>query len=159
TSLRRAAQRATTRTGTRARAHWWPRSRRTTRQHSRRRPIAWDVINCTRARSEFLPNQLLQQPRLRHIREPLVATMAMIRKPRIIQSQLMQHGRVQIGNARAIDTRVITEVVGRAMRLPADDTAAGEPDAEAIRMMIAAVAILSAGRAAEFAAPEDERRI
>src|ERR1043166_5500339 len=43
--------------------------------------------------------------------------------------------------------------------LAALDAAAGEPDAEAVRMMIAAVAILGAGRAAKFAAPEDERRV
>src|SRR5713226_5690096 len=45
------------------------------------------------------------------------------------------------------------------MHLAPLDAAAGKPDAEAVGMMITAVATLRTRRPAELAAPEDERRI
>ena len=51
---------------------------------------------------------------------------------------------------------VEAELVGGAVDDAALDAAAGQPGAEALRMMVAAVA-LGAGRAAELGAPDDER--
>ena len=53
----------------------------------------------------------------------------------------------------------MAEGVGRAVAGAAADAAAGEPDGEAVGVMVAAVFALGGGRAAEFAGPEDERAI
>ncbi len=53
---------------------------------------------------------------------------------------------------------VEAELVGRAVDDAALDAAAGQPGAEALRMMVAAVA-LAPGRAAELRAPDDERLV
>ena len=57
---------------------------------------------------------------------------------------------------------VVAEVVGFAERHARLDAAAGQPDGEAARMMVAAVVgrrelALAVDRAAEFAAPDDQR--
>src|SRR5947208_3277831 len=71
----------------------------------------------------------------------------------------MQHGCMEVGGAATIDHGPVAEVVSRAVRLPAPDAAAGQPDAEPIRMMVAAVVVLRAWRPAELAAPEYQRRV
>src|SRR5439155_18794826 len=77
----------------------------------------------------------------------------------VVQPEKVQHGRMQIGDAATVHRRAVAEVVGGAVDLAALDTAPREPDAEAVGMVIAAVRSLGAGRAAEFAAPEDERGV
>ena len=105
------------------------------------------------------PSEPPQQLRLRHIRQPLVAPVPLVREPRVVEAELVQHRRVQVGDAAPIDGGAVAEVVGGAVNLATLDAAAGQPDAEAVGMVIAAVAVLGARRAAELAAPEDERRV
>ncbi len=76
----------------------------------------------------------------------------------MIQPEQVQHRRVQVGGAAAVGDGAITEVVGGAVDLAALDAAAGQPDAEPVGVMIAAVLVLGTRRTAELAAPEDQRR-
>src|SRR5690349_16052064 len=59
----------------------------------------------------------------------------------------------------AILDGVEAKFVGDAVGDAAFDAAAGEPDGETVDVMIAAIAALDAGRAAEFRAPDDERLV
>ena len=52
---------------------------------------------------------------------------------------------------------VVAEFVGRAVDRAALDAAAGQPDAEAVGIVIAAVAALRERRAAELAGEDDQR--
>ena len=63
---------------------------------------------------------------------------------------------MNVGDVVPILDRVEAELVGRPVGDAAADAAAGQPGAEAIRVMVAAVA-LRAGRAAELGAPDDQR--
>ena len=71
----------------------------------------------------------------------------------------MQDGRVQVVDVDFLLDRGEAELVGRSVCQAALDAAAGQPDAEAVVVVVAAVAPLARGRAAEFAAPEDQRVI
>ena len=71
---------------------------------------------------------------------------------------------VQDGGPHVIDgglaiDGLIAEVIGAAVGVAAFDAAAGHPDAEAVGIVIAAVAALREGRAAELTGPDDERGI
>ena len=54
-----------------------------------------------------------------------------------VQSELVQDGRVDVGDIVPIFDRVKSELVGRAMRHSSLDSAAGQPGAKCLRMMIA----------------------
>src|SRR5438105_1079127 len=71
----------------------------------------------------------------------------------------MKQGGMEIGRAAAIDRGVVAKIVGGAVRLTALDPAPCQPDAEAVGMMVAPVAILTTGCSAELPSPEEERRI
>ena len=75
-----------------------------------------------------------------------------------IQTQLMQHGRMQVGDVVSVFDRMEAEFVGRAVNDSALHAAA-RPAAhgESIRMVIAAVGILEARRASELGADDDQR--
>ena len=66
---------------------------------------------------------------------------------------------MHVGHVVPILDGVEAEFVGRAVDDAAFDAAAGHPDAEAVRMMVAAVAVLRAGRAAELGGPDDQRLV
>src|SRR5439155_10871962 len=74
-----------------------------------------------------------------------------------VESELLQHGGVQVGDVVTTVDRVEAQLVGGAVGHAALDAAAGQPGGEAVGMMIAAVAPLGAGGAAEFRAPNHER--
>ena len=73
-------------------------------------------------------------------------------QPARIQAHLMQDRRVNIGDVVAILHGVKAQFIGRSVSDPALHAATGHPDAEAVRMMIAAIAVLRARRAAELRA-------
>ena len=80
----------------------------------------------------------------------------------MIDSQAVQDRRVQIVDGHRVADDVVAEIVGLADRLTAFDAAAGHPDREAARMVVAAVVVggqfpLGVDSAAEFAAPDDQR--
>ena len=80
-------------------------------------------------------------------------------EPARVEAELVQDGGVDVGDVVAILDGVEAELVGRAVDDAALDAAAGHPDREAERMMIAAVVPLRAGRAAELGGPDDDRLV
>ena len=82
-----------------------------------------------------------------------------------IEAELRENQCLQIADADGIFSDVVAEFVGLAVNLSALDATARHHHRERERMMIAAdeidarVVVLLHGRAAEFAAPDDQRRI
>ena len=111
-----------------------------------------------------------------HIGQPEAPSLILVRQPFVIQSEQMQDRRLQIVDVdrsrrerRLIRTDrlamlvgdVIAVVIGAPVGEAALDAAAGQPDREAARMVVAAVAVLGQfalriARAAELAAPDDQ---
>src|SRR5947208_2466991 len=75
-----------------------------------------------------------------------------------IQSELMQHRRVNIGDVVAVFDGMEAEFVGCAVGDAAFDTAAGQERGETLRVMIAAGAF-GAGGSAKLGSPDDNRVI
>src|SRR6185437_841400 len=83
---------------------------------------------------------------------------------RVIDTQAVQQGRLHVMNGNRIGNDVVGKVVGFAQDRTALDAAAGKPHRKTARVMIAAVIgvckmALAVNRAAELAAPYDERVI
>src|SRR6185369_5436535 len=76
-----------------------------------------------------------------------------------IEPELVEHGRVEIGDVVALLDRVEAELVGRAVGDAALHSAARQPAAEAEGVVVAAVGPLRAGRPSELRAPDDERLV
>src|SRR6266851_1798474 len=72
-----------------------------------------------------------------------------------IESELVQNGRMDIGNVVAALDSVETQFVGRAVYDASLDTAAGQPGGKAVRMMVPAVSALRPWCSAELGAPSD----
>ena len=82
----------------------------------------------------------------------------------MVEAQEVQDRGVPIAEVDGVFDDVVGEIVGLAVDRAAFDAAAAHPDGEAARMMIAAVVLLRQAalridRAAEFAAPDDERLV
>ena len=80
-------------------------------------------------------------------------------EPARVEAELVQHGGVDVGDVVAVFDGVEAELVGRAVGDAPLDAAAGHPDREAERMVVAAVGSLRAGRAAELGRPDDDRLV
>ena len=80
-------------------------------------------------------------------------------EPARVEAELVQERGVDVGHVMTIFDGVEADLVGRAMDDAALDPAAGHPDREAERMMVAAVAALRAGRSAELGRPDDDRLV
>ena len=92
--------------------------------------------------------------------------METVRETQVIDAELIQDRRVKIVDVNGIAHDGPADLVRLAVYLPAFDPAAREQHGECVRVMIAtgdvlrvARAILAERRAAEFAAPHDERLI
>src|SRR5579883_3552319 len=72
-----------------------------------------------------------------------------------IEAELVQDGGVDVGDVVAILDGVEADLVGRALHDTSLDPAAGQPGAETLRVVVAAIR-LGAGRPAELGAPDDE---
>src|SRR5262245_39233622 len=74
----------------------------------------------------------------------------------MVDSHEMQDRRVEIVHVDPVADRIPSELIGGPVHHPAFDTAARDPHGEAVRMVVAAVAV-SLGRwgAPELSAPED----
>src|SRR5207247_8997123 len=72
-----------------------------------------------------------------------------------VESQLAQHGGVDVGDVVAVLHGVEADLVSGPVHDAAFDAAAGQPGAEALGMMVAAVA-LRARRATELRAPDHD---
>ena len=80
----------------------------------------------------------------------------------VVDPQAMEDGGVQVTDVDRVVDDVVAEQIGLAVDHTALDPAPGEPDAEAARVMVAAVIgrcqrALAVDGAAEFAAPDDQR--
>ena len=91
-----------------------------------------------------------------HVRQAEIASGIAVGETCVIETQQMQHGRVQVVHWDAIFDGVISVVVGVAVGKAPFDTSAGQPDGEPLRIVISAVAALHNRCAAEFAAPNPD---
>lgn len=75
----------------------------------------------------------------------------------MVQTEQMQNRGVEVGHRDFLVLHIIAEFVRLAVRHTTADAATSQPDAEGVRMMIAAVCSLSCRSATEFGAKDDER--
>src|SRR2546422_899598 len=97
-----------------------------------------------------------------YVRQAIVSPLKLVRQLRVVDAETVQDGRVQVVNVDRLVDHVVAKLVRLAVRVAAPDAGAREPDGEAARMMVAAVVVggqrsLTVDRAAELAAPDDER--
>src|SRR5437764_2523311 len=78
-------------------------------------------------------------------------------QPVRIEAKLVQHSRVNIRYIVAVLDSVESKIVSPAVDDARFNAAAGHPDAESERMMIAPIAALRAGGSAELGGPDDNR--
>ena len=71
-------------------------------------------------------------------------------QPMRVETELLHDGRMDVSDVMAVFDGVEAEFVGGAVDDAPFDAAAGEPDGEAVDVMIAAVASLLTGGPAEF---------
>ena len=80
-------------------------------------------------------------------------------QPLVVDAEQVQHRRVQVVDLDLVLDGVVAVLVGRAVDRAALDAAAGQPDGEAERVVVAAVGALGERRPAELAAPDDQRLV
>src|SRR5262249_28265647 len=80
-------------------------------------------------------------------------------QPRVLDAEQVQHRRVQVVDLDAVFHHLVAPLVRLAVGHPALYAGAGEPDAEPVLIVVAAVVALGERRAPELAGPDDERRI
>ena len=84
----------------------------------------------------------------------------MVRQLGVIQPEQVQDRGVPVGHADAVLDGGVAELVGGAVDVPRLDAAAGQPDAEAVLVVVAAVRRSADDRQpAELAAPDDQRLV
>src|SRR5262249_47557575 len=71
----------------------------------------------------------------------------------VVEAELVQHGGVDVGDVMAVCDRMEADLVGGAVGQAALNSAAGQPDREAVRGMVAAGRPFRAGRAAKLPPP------
>ena len=76
-----------------------------------------------------------------------------------IQAQLVQNGRMNIGDVMTIFHGMETDFIGRPMRNPPLESRPGHPDRKPEDMMVAAIGTLGAWRATEFAGKNHQRLV
>src|SRR5258706_12885369 len=74
-----------------------------------------------------------------YVREPKVAAGVAIGKLFVVETEEAQHGRVQIVDMNRVFHGSETEFVRRSVNVTAFDTAGGEPDGEAIMVVVPAL--------------------
>ena len=91
-----------------------------------------------------------------HVGEAKVAAAETVGQLLVIEAQQMEHRRVEIINLALVLDGEVTDLVRGAVGGAAFHAAAGEPQAEAERIVVASVAALRERRAPELAAEDDE---
>ena len=94
-----------------------------------------------------------------HVGQPHVAAAEAEGQALVVDAEQVQHRGVQVVNLDLVLDGFVAVIVGGAVDRAAFDAAAGQPDGEAKRVVIAAVGPLGEGRAAELAGPDDQRRL
>ena len=93
-----------------------------------------------------------------NICQPHVASTEPIGQSFVVHSEEVEHCRVEVVDLDLVLDGMVAIVVGRAEDGAAFDAAAGQPDGESVRVVIAAVGALGHRRAAELATPDHESR-
>src|SRR5262249_9634515 len=96
-----------------------------------------------------------------YVRQSEAPSLKFVGKLRMVDPQAVQDGRVEIVHINRITDDVVAEIVGLAIGEPALDPTSGHPEAEAARMVVAAIVILRQRALrvhgpAELAAPDDQ---
>src|SRR5262245_34418300 len=93
-----------------------------------------------------------------HIGQAEVAALEPVGQSRVVETQEMEKGGVEVVDMNPILDDLESQLIGLAICDPGLDTAAGQPHREGIGMMIAAVraAALHHGSPAEFASPDHQ---
>ena len=92
-------------------------------------------------------------------RRPFVPSVVQIRQPLVIHADEMEDGRVNVVNVRPIFNCAQPDLIGLANDGAGFDGAAGHPNSEALRIVIAAFAFFIEGSAAKFAGPDHQRAV
>src|ERR1051325_1495123 len=92
-----------------------------------------------------------------NVGEAEVATGVFVSQLLVVEAHQVQRGRVQVVNVHLVLHGGRAVMVGRAVGHAAFGAATGHPHGVASRVVAAAVGAVVAGRAAELAAPDDER--
>ena len=98
----------------------------------------------------------------RDVRQTVVTSLELEGLPLVVDAEEVLHRGVQVVHVDRVLDDVVAELVGLTVDMAAFDAAAGHPEAEATRVVVAAVRVLgdlalAVSRAAEFAAPDHER--
>src|SRR5262249_16903648 len=106
---------------------------------------------------------LLHHSRRSAVGETLVAAVAVIDQPRVVQAKQVQEGRRVVVGGDAVDGSPVADLVGRPVHRPALDAATGQPDRETLAVVVAAglsVEFSLADRQpADLSAPVHESRV
>ena len=94
-----------------------------------------------------------------HIGQTEIATAVAKRQLFVVEAKQVQQRRMQVVDVHAVLDRLEAEVVRLTVAHAALRAAAGEEHTEAMRVVVAAVAILAHRRATKLAAPHDQRVI
>src|SRR5260221_7824576 len=99
-----------------------------------------------------------------NVGEPKIAALESIGQPGVVQTKQVEDRRVQIVNVNFVFDGIKSQFICFAVKDAWFDTATGEPDSVAMRMMVAPDLVgfrfaLHHGRASEFASPDNERFI
>jgi len=111
-------------------------------------------------------DQRSDHPGFIDVGEPFVTTVVRVGELFVIESELVENRSMKVGGLGAVVDRTVSEVVGGPVGLPSANATAGQPDAEAVGVMVTslvalggiAVAEFCAGCPSEFAAPLDDGR-
>lgn len=92
-----------------------------------------------------------------NISQPEIAPTVTKRETFVVKSELIEDGRMKIGNGDDVFHSAIPVLVRRAVDRSAANAAAGQPDRESLWIVVATVAALRKRRASKFSGPHDER--
>src|SRR5262245_29247699 len=94
--------------------------------------------------------------------QPIIASLIFEDQAGVLDAEQVEQGGVEVEKAHRVFRHIVSKVIRLAVTDPAADAAAGQPDGETFRMMIAADAggvdvALSIDGAAKYAAPDHHR--
>src|SRR5262249_36951526 len=92
-------------------------------------------------------------------RRPFVAAVVRVDQLLVVEAEAVQEGGVEVVDVGGLINGVEADLVGSTVGDAALDPTPGHPGREAPGVVVAAVAALAHGRAAEFAAPDHERAV
>ena len=93
-----------------------------------------------------------------HVRQAVVASLESVRESCVVEPQQVEQRGMQVVDVDRVGDDVETEIVRLTVRIPGPQSAAGQPDAEAAIVVVAAViSPLNHGRPPELTPPNNDR--